>query len=173
VGGGTRASYRLALFLTKDTCLAANKLTTLDEVQGDCGAWIIDAKDTDQIYGYVVASKEGTGIAYVVLLQDVFKDISTQLGKSEIGIPTESELESARDGFTSSRKATQSTSNDAYNPWLRSLVLTFGESYYPISVCKNGKFNPFDRRRRCTKLIVLIYSQTYHEARRTQRDSYE
>ena len=62
--------------------------SVLDE--GDCGSWVVDSV-THEVYGHVVAS-DSFGDAYVIPLDDSFRDIRQQLAADKVCLPTEREV---------------------------------------------------------------------------------
>ena len=57
---------------------------------GDCGSWVVDSV-THEVYGHVVAS-DAFGDAYVIPLDNIFRDIKQQLAADQVCLPTESEV---------------------------------------------------------------------------------
>lgn len=57
---------------------------------GDCGSWVVDSV-THEVYGHVVAS-DAFGDAYVIPLDNTFRDIKQQLAADQVCLPTESEV---------------------------------------------------------------------------------
>ena len=57
---------------------------------GDCGSWVVDSV-THEVYGHVVAS-DAFGDAYVIPLDNTFRDMKQQLAAYEVCLPTESEV---------------------------------------------------------------------------------
>ena len=57
---------------------------------GDCGSWVVDSV-THEVYGHVVAS-DAFGDAYVIPLDDTFRDIRQQLAADQVCLPTEREV---------------------------------------------------------------------------------
>ena len=57
---------------------------------GDCGSWVVDSV-THEVYGHVVAS-DAFGDAYVVPLDNTFRDIRQQLAADQVCLPTEDEV---------------------------------------------------------------------------------
>ena len=57
---------------------------------GDCGSWVVDSV-THEVYGHVVAS-DAFGDAYVIPLDNTFRDIRQQLAADQVCLPTESEV---------------------------------------------------------------------------------
>lgn len=57
---------------------------------GDCGSWVIDSV-THEVYGHVVAS-DAFGDAYVIPLDNTFRDIKQQLAADQVCLPTEREV---------------------------------------------------------------------------------
>ena len=57
---------------------------------GDCGSWVVDSV-THEVYGHVVAS-DAFGDAYVIPLDNIFRDIRQQLAADQVCLPTESEV---------------------------------------------------------------------------------
>ena len=57
---------------------------------GDCGSWVVDSV-THEVYGHVVAS-DAFGDAYVIPLDNTFRDIRQQLAADQVCLPTEGEV---------------------------------------------------------------------------------
>ena len=57
---------------------------------GDCGSWVVDSV-THEVYGHVVAS-DAFGDAYVIPLDNTFRDIRQQLAADQVCLPTEREV---------------------------------------------------------------------------------
>ena len=57
---------------------------------GDCGSWVVDSV-THEVYGHVVAS-DAFGDAYVIPLDNTFRDMKQHLAANEVCLPTESEV---------------------------------------------------------------------------------
>ena len=57
---------------------------------GDCGSWVVDSV-THEVYGHVVAS-DAFGDAYVIPLDNTFRDIKQKLAADQVCLPTESEV---------------------------------------------------------------------------------
>lgn len=101
--------------------------------EGDCGAWVIDA-NTNKLYGQIVAGLEGTEIAYIALLNDVFADISAQLHVSNVTFSTEENLTKTREDpmlpQVDSGKRRKGRQRDEELAWDRSYILSFGKQYF-------------------------------------------
>lgn len=123
---------------------------------GDCGAWLVGAAgdSTHLLYGYKVASKEGTEIAYTILMRDVFRDIRLQLNKSDIRIPSEKELASSRGDLIQSHGGKE---NDL---WQESCVHSLGKLLW---INKFTSTNYTNRCRRCEIFIVSLHSEEFDE----------
>ncbi|RDW63328.1 hypothetical protein BP6252_10873 [Coleophoma cylindrospora] len=63
-------------------------------VPGDCGAWVVDAKEKD-FYGHIIAGKPGTNTAYIALARDIFRDICNQVGAFQVTMPSLADLTDA------------------------------------------------------------------------------
>ena len=57
---------------------------------GDCGSWVVDSV-THEVYGHVIAS-DAFGDAYVIPLDNTFRDIRQQLAADQVCLPTEREV---------------------------------------------------------------------------------
>ena len=57
---------------------------------GDCGSWVVDSV-THEVYGHVVAS-DAFGDAYVIPLDNTFRDIRQRLAADQVCLPTEREV---------------------------------------------------------------------------------
>lgn len=57
---------------------------------GDCGSWVVDSV-THEVYGHVIAS-DAFGDAYVIPLDNTFRDIRQQLAADHVCLPTEREV---------------------------------------------------------------------------------
>jgi len=82
------------------------------------------------LYGQIVAGLEGTEIAYIALLKDIFADISLQIGKS-VALPTEESLAKTRENHVQPKldRSTrpEETKSEEKAAWDKSYVLTFGK----------------------------------------------
>ena len=59
---------------------------------GDCGAWVVDTVN-GKIYGYVTASDDIFGEAYVIPMEESFKQIKSQLSAECVSFPTAEDIE--------------------------------------------------------------------------------
>ncbi|KAH6715694.1 hypothetical protein BKA61DRAFT_671985 [Leptodontidium sp. MPI-SDFR-AT-0119] len=59
---------------------------------GDCGSWVLDSSQ-ESLYGHLIAGRQGTGVAYLVLARDIFEDIRIRCKASEVRLPTRQELQ--------------------------------------------------------------------------------
>ncbi|KAG4439065.1 hypothetical protein IFR05_005456 [Cadophora sp. M221] len=59
---------------------------------GYCGSWVLDSS-RESLYGHLIAGRQGTSIAYLVLARDIFEDIRIQRKASEVRLPTREELQ--------------------------------------------------------------------------------
>jgi hypothetical protein len=55
-------------------------------VDGDCGSGVVD-QSTGHMYGHIVAGTAGTGRAYIVSVEDVFRDIQGKMGGEVTLVP--------------------------------------------------------------------------------------
>jgi hypothetical protein len=93
---------------------------------------VIDA-NTNKLYGQIVAGLEGTEIAYIALLIDVFADISAQLHVSNVTFSTEENLTKTREDpmppKVDSGKRRKGRQSEEELAWDRSHILSFGKQY--------------------------------------------
>ncbi|KAK3385540.1 hypothetical protein B0H63DRAFT_184100 [Podospora didyma] len=51
--------------------------------EGDCGAAVLEP-DTGRFYGHIVAGTPGTGLAYIIEADQIFRDIDARVGQSSV-----------------------------------------------------------------------------------------
>lgn len=59
---------------------------------GECGAWVVDSGN-GRTYGYVTASDDTFGEAYVIPMEESLKQIKSQLAAECVSLPTTEEVE--------------------------------------------------------------------------------
>jgi hypothetical protein len=99
-----------------------------DEVEGDCGSWVLDAQ-TGQVYGHVVSAYPMDGSVYLIPTLQIFRDIQERLGQS-VRLPDRRASKSACDKHVNEQgqsgqagaRSLRSTSSADSNNGVRSLI---------------------------------------------------